>query len=287
MGFLKNLKELLFQNEIEKEFGFEISDESTYLKEKELLIADGLEKEALKKYKEEKIDIAIDCLKKAKKIFHNSPLETDSIDCHNRLIQFLKENNQNKEAEAEQEEFNLLFKNYYSDFDLDIINNLKMKFDLLKMHHDRGAYQPCEEQKGEIVLDILRINTFLKKANTLVDSVPNITVKKDSILFYSVVNSLNSREYCCFFVNKRTPTGKLPKYPLRLMFHSKKKIFGEIEYLQTMEIGKIWIVAWVQKTCYKFNVIMKNGELTLAKIEMDEILDGSPSKRVLYNIDNK
>lgn len=160
----------------------------------------------------------------------------------------------------------------------------KLKYDISTMRQDRTAYFPNDEHKRLIIDDVLSLNTFLEEANKLAQKFPNVKIEQKNINFFSSTSNLDVRDYCCFFYTPNTPTGKAAKYPIRLLFQTTQNIFGEIEYLQGITIGKIKIVVWYKKQCFVVHCIDEKGNLGITKIEYTNT---ACENEVLYNANAK
>lgn len=84
-----------------------------------------------------------------------------------------------------------------------------------------------------------------------------------------------------------TPTGKSAKYPIELYIcnlcnenHTLKDrmIHGEISYFQNGDIGKARLFTWYKRTCYTFQIAVKNNNLCVTKIEKAD----NGEKQVIY-----
>ena len=158
----------------------------------------------------------------------------------------------------------------------------------MTMDKDRGFYLPKDEHKNQITDDVLYLNTFLEQARTLVNNFPVISIDSDSITYKENCHPDDTEylnmTFCKFEYKPNTPTGKVSKYPLKLVYETNKEIFGEIEYLKNMSIGKVRIIVWYRGNCFIVNCIDKKGSLTISKIEGTK---KNGEREALYNINSK
>ncbi len=161
---------------------------------------------------------------------------------------------------------------------------------LIKLKSLEDCYIPSETQKERIIQDVLLINMFLEQAHRHNSKFPKVTFMREDIQFYK--NQNVEFEFCKFFKQHKTPTGKEPKYFLCLSFYignvpfadnTQKCTFGEIFYSQNGDIGKINIIAWFNHVCYTINVLRKKKkDLEITKIESSGTNPNDYEKIVLY-----
>ena len=161
------------------------------------------------------------------------------------------------------------------------------KYDISTMKKDihNQVYLPTYSMYVYIINDILSLNPFLEQASYLSPLLPHLQLCKKDIVFYSENCNPDVREFCFFTLNPNTPSGKKPKYPLKLHFYCKGKneasyikyenalvlkakdcVFGNLEYMEDMSFGKIHIVIWDLGKGYFIDILNKKGLLTISKI---------------------
>lgn len=130
--------------------------------------------------------------------------------------------------------------------------------------------------------DILSLNDFLSQGYMEDTDVPMFEIEGKSIRFEP--SELGMDDYTRLVILPLTPTGKNPKYPLRMSFcllsqnenwkirqNGGKEIFGHIYYLQSGDIGKADIICWKHKgkdsAYFEFHVRQGKDGLCLSKVE--------------------
>jgi hypothetical protein len=167
------------------------------------------------------------------------------------------------------------------------VNTDNLRYDVSKMKSIRGFYLPNVSDKDNITKDVLQINDYLLQAMKLVKTFPNLQINANDIEFrFDKVLPDESPEFCTFIYTPNTPTGKAPKYPLKLGFYCKRtsNIQGEIEYLQNGEIGKSRIIIWHKGILYLVHILDKKGIKAITKIETT---NKNGERITIYNANKK
>lgn len=172
------------------------------------------------------------------------------------------------------------------------------KYDISSMQKDihNQVYLPNHSDFSDIINDVLSLNSFLKQSSSLSSLFPSLQLNEKDIVFFSENCNPDVREFCFFTLNPNTPSGKKPKYPLKLHFYCKGKnndsffkhentliyrakdcAFGTIEYTEDMSFGKILITVRDSGKGYTVNILNKKNLLTITKITC------STDNTVLYN----
>lgn len=130
--------------------------------------------------------------------------------------------------------------------------------------------------------NILKLNAFLSQGYKKETDVPEFHIEADSIRFEP--SERGGDDYTRLFMMPPTPTGKKPKYPLKMSFclmsHDEqwkvssgkgKEIFGHIYYLQDGNVGKAEVICWKHQgkksSYFVFHIRRSSNELLLSKIE--------------------
>lgn len=161
------------------------------------------------------------------------------------------------------------------------------KYDISAMPKDihNHVYLPTSADFSNIISDVLSLNFFLEKCLTLSSEFPISCIDKEDIVFFSDASNPDVREFCFFILNPQTPSGKQPKYPLKLHFYCRGKndesyiksgdslihkakdcIFGSIEFTNKLDFGKIHIVVWNNGKSYTVDIRSKKDNLYISKI---------------------
>ena len=137
----------------------------------------------------------------------------------------------------------------------------------------------------------MQLNFYLQQCKMLVDSFPSIQIQEENIIFrFDKVSKDEPIEFCCFTYTPHTPTGKKPKYPLKLNFYCKStglradEIHGEIEYLLNGTSGKARIIIWYKGVIYIVYILDKKGEKVITKIETT---NKNGEKLTIFNANQK
>ncbi len=137
--------------------------------------------------------------------------------------------------------------------------------------------------------DILQVNILLDEASQKCDSIPITRIKKENIIFKP--NRQFDDDFTHFIYSPFTKTGKLSKYPYYIKFtldggfSGEKSLFGNIYFTKDNQIGKAWIVSWLNHKCYTINCAIKDKRLQVTRIDLTTP-DNSP-KTCLYNYNAK
>lgn len=131
--------------------------------------------------------------------------------------------------------------------------------------------------------DILSLNCFLSEGHMNDSEIPVFMTHEKDIRFEpSDLSGIDDYTRLCIL--PPTPTGKMPKYPLKMTFHllsqdehwkalttGGKEIFGRIWYLSNGNIGKAEVVCWEytkkRNRCFVFQIRRNKDGLYLMKIE--------------------
>lgn len=130
--------------------------------------------------------------------------------------------------------------------------------------------------------DILKLNSFLAQGYKEEMDVPEFYIDENSVRFEPSGREYD--DYTRLFMMPPTPTGKKPKYPLKMTFclmsHDEqwkvisgkgKEIFGHVYYLQDGNIGKAEVICWKHQgkksSCFVFHIRRRTDGLFLSKIE--------------------
>lgn len=131
--------------------------------------------------------------------------------------------------------------------------------------------------------DILGMNRFLSEGHVNDSEIPVFSIHEKEIRFEpSDLSGID--DYTRLDILPLTPTGKQPKYPLRMSFcllsqeeqwkisqTKGKEVFGRIYYLQSGDIGKAEIICWIhngkKSSCFIFQIRRGKDGLFLSKVE--------------------
>lgn len=130
--------------------------------------------------------------------------------------------------------------------------------------------------------DIIGLNDFLSQGHVDDTEVPMFEIEEESIRF--MPSELGRDDYTRLVILPLTPTGKNPKYPLRMSFcllssdkqfetsrNGGKEIFGHVYYQQNGEIGKSDVICWNHKgknsSYFVFHIRREKEGLYLSKVE--------------------
>jgi len=182
------------------------------------------------------------------------------------------------------------------------IDTKTLKYDISKMRKDRTVYLPNNEDRENILSDVISLNTYIEEANTHIGNKIGINIKSEDIVFYFGKQLQDVRNFCFFTYSPNTPAGKASKYPITLHFYCKRQteekykkignglqvipadgIDGNIDYLSNGDLGKARIIVNYQGKAFIIHLIDKKGSKVLTKIE--SIINGE--KVVAYNVNQK
>ena len=130
--------------------------------------------------------------------------------------------------------------------------------------------------------DILSLNRFLDQGYMDDTDVPMFEIEEKNIRF--VPSEVGRDDYTRLFILPLTPTGKNPKYPLKMSFSllssdeqfkismsGGKEIFGHVYYQQNGDVGKADIICWNHKgkrsAYFEFHIRRGKDGLCLSKLE--------------------
>lgn len=130
--------------------------------------------------------------------------------------------------------------------------------------------------------DILSLNAFLSQGYTDDTDIPMFEIEENGIRFSP--SELGRDDYTRLVILPLTPTGKKPKYPLKMSFcllssdrqfeiamNGGKEIFGHIFYQQDGEIGKAEVICWRHRgkksSYFVFHIRRGKEGLYLSKTE--------------------
>lgn len=139
--------------------------------------------------------------------------------------------------------------------------------------------------KNQLVakVDILSMNHFLSEGHMNDPDIPMFSIHENDIRFEpSDLSGIDDYTRLCIL--PPTPTGKMPKYPLKMTFHllsqdehckvsttGGKEVFGRIWYLSNGNIGKAEVVCWEYTKkchrCFVFQIRSNRDGLYLMKVE--------------------
>lgn len=130
--------------------------------------------------------------------------------------------------------------------------------------------------------DILSLNAFLSQGYMEDTDIPTFEIEEKSVRFSP--SELGRDDYTRLIILPLTPTGKKPKYPLKMSFcllssdkqfeismNGGKEIFGHVYYQQNGEVGKAEVICWNHKgkksSCFVFHIRRGKESLCLSKVE--------------------
>ena len=130
--------------------------------------------------------------------------------------------------------------------------------------------------------DILSLNAFLGQGYTDDTDISIFEIEENGIRFSP--SELGRDDYTRLVILPLTPTGKKPKYPLKMSFcllssdrqfemtmNGGKEIFGHIYYQQDGEIGKAEVICWnhrgKESSYFVFHIRRGKEDLCLSKTE--------------------
>lgn len=127
------------------------------------------------------------------------------------------------------------------------------------------------------------MNALLSNANSLAPRVPeDIRIPISEIAFdYETVNTQykQSLPYSYIMLHPLTATGKIKKYPISVLYSTRKNkdgeyVQGDISYLKDGTIGSAWasfVIARVfHKDYFNFSFKQEKGELIISRIEYND-----------------
>lgn len=168
------------------------------------------------------------------------------------------------------------------------------KYDVSKMHllchaTDEDTYSIPEEYRDMVLDELMKINALLDEACAKSSVVPKTRIIKENIKF-NPSEKMDS-DFTKFVYTPYTKTGKISKHPYYIKFYpngslfDKEHLFGDVYFTQNNQIGKAWIVSWLNHKCYIINCTTKEKKLQVTRIDVTNPADGS--KTCLYNYNNK
>ena len=144
--------------------------------------------------------------------------------------------------------------------------------DLIEIDH--GFYCLANENAIQATKDIIRLNGFLDDVPEICPEFPRSHISIADIKF-EYNPGASPRDYVILKIESLTPSGKLPKYPICLIFPGI-----HLFYAQDKKVKKVRMIAWEKQNCYELNLAMHNGELGIHSIYKTSLSDSI--KRKIY-----
>lgn len=170
--------------------------------------------------------------------------------------------------------------------DIENLSNIGYSIDMNQIITDRGSdlqFYLNRENSNKAIKDIMSLNRFIKEGIALNVGISNTFFEERNIVFDKSKN-----DYSFISISKLTPSGKIPRYPLKLYFNTLKNrndlsanwLFGTIEYLIDGNIGKAIMHLWVNGKRRSISLAIMNKVLLINSVTTS---DDKGSNIILYD----